>query len=403
MGRQLLQTAVIIGRSFDLDTLRVASGRSDEETIVALEELIGQRLIRESVAHDEPQSPEYDFSHEKMREVIYEDTSLARRRLLHHRVAQALTVRQRWQRGDALAGPIAQHYQWAGRREEAAEYFFRAGEYARSLYAHVEALAHYQAALTAGYTDAALIHERLGDLHTLRGEYRAALQSYESAAALKHTEVAALACVEHSIGNVYQRQGERDLAEAHYQTALNLSGSTGDPILRVQIYNDASLNAQHHGQFDRAVDLANQALALAQTAEDRRSLAQAHNILGILSRHCRDDATALYHLQQSLALAESLDDPIARMAALNNLALVYADRDDVDQAIGLTQQALALCETLGDRHHAAALHNNLADLLHAANRHEAAMVHLKEAVTLFAEIGGEAGHLQPEIWKLTEW
>ena len=165
--------------------------------------------------------------------------------------------------------------------------------------------------------------------------------------------------------------------------------------MRVQIYNDASLNAQHHGQFDRAVDLANQALALAETAGDRRSLAQAHNVLGILSRHCRDDATALYHLQHSLALAESLDDPIARMAALNNLALVYADRDDVNQAIGLTQQALELCQTLGDRHHAAALHNNLADLLHAANRHEEAMVHLKEAVTILAEIGMEAGNLQP--------
>src|SRR5512135_1691439 len=99
---------------------------------------------------------------------------------------------------------------------EAAEYFYRAGEYARSLYANAEALAHYQAALTAGYPDAARLHERLGDLHTLRGEYQAALQSYETAAALNRSEPDQVAHIEHKLGQVYQRQGKRDLAEAHF-------------------------------------------------------------------------------------------------------------------------------------------------------------------------------------------
>jgi hypothetical protein len=31
------------------------------------------------------------------------------------------------------------------------------------------------------------------------------------------------------------------------------------------------------------------------------------------------------------------------------------------------------------------------------------MVELKKAVTIFAEIGENAGPGQPEIWKLTEW
>jgi hypothetical protein len=68
-----------------------------------------------------------------------------------------------------------------------------------------------------------------------------------------------------------------------------------------------------------------------------------------------------------------------------------------------TEQALALCASQGDRHREAALHNNLADLLHAARRSEEAMSHLKQAVALFAEIGTQAGDMQPEVWKLTEW
>ena len=31
------------------------------------------------------------------------------------------------------------------------------------------------------------------------------------------------------------------------------------------------------------------------------------------------------------------------------------------------------------------------------------MTQLKQAVTIFAEIGMESGTLQPEIWKLLEW
>ena len=57
----------------------------------------------------------------------------------------------------------------------------------------------------------------------------------------------------------------------------------------------------------------------------------------------------------------------------------------------------------GDRHREAALHNNLADLLHAAGQAEKAMLHLKQAVSIYAEIGVEAGTVQPEIWKLVEW
>jgi hypothetical protein len=31
------------------------------------------------------------------------------------------------------------------------------------------------------------------------------------------------------------------------------------------------------------------------------------------------------------------------------------------------------------------------------------MEHLKRAVAIFAEVGGQPDELQPEIWKLIEW
>src|SRR5579883_2110367 len=156
-SRQLLSTAATIGRSFDFDTLREVSGRSEEETVSGLEDLIAQGLVEEirAVAGSEvgsrpahrryspagERSPVYDFCHEKVRGLVYDEITLARRRLLHRRTAETLVARLRGQRETgALAGQIAHHYDAAGESQLAAEYFRQAGEYARSLYAHPQPL-----------------------------------------------------------------------------------------------------------------------------------------------------------------------------------------------------------------------------------------------------------------------
>ena len=98
-----------------------------------------------------------------------------------------------------------------------------------------------------------------------------------------------------------------------------------------------------------------------------------------------------------------MGEPGDQIAILNNLALVYGESGETERAIALSLAALDLCLLLGDRHHEAALHNNLADLYHAVEQTEVSMSHLKQAVAILAEIGGETGDLKPEIWKMVEW
>ena len=118
----------------------------------------------------------------------------------------------------------------------------------------------------------------VGDLYTLLGEYSNAIKSYETAAAL--CAPAALANVEHKLGNVYERLGEWDLAESHYETTLHIIGQMGSEDERAKVYADWSLAAHHRGQIERAIDLAKQALELAEDAQDTRALAQVHNHIG---------------------------------------------------------------------------------------------------------------------------
>jgi predicted ATPase/DNA-binding SARP family transcriptional activator len=399
IGRQVLTAAAVIGRSFDFESLRVASGRGDEETVEAVEELISRGLIREVCEETDEPGSAYDFSHEKLRAVVYEEANLARRRLLHRRVATALADRARGDEPGALASQIAWHYRQGGQPASAAEYYALAGKHARGLFANAEALSHYQRALELGHPDRAVLYEAIGDLHTLLGNYSAALADYGKAAASD----GARARLEHKIGEVHHRRGEWDMAEQHFDNALAAYGEVNAPGERARLYADWSLNAHQRDETAQALSLAHQALELATAADDVYALAQAHNVLGILARHQGDADLARHHLERSLDLAETLNDPGARIAALNNLALVWAADGETERALQLAETALEQCTLCGDRHHQAALHSNVADLLHASGQREAAMAHFKQAAVLFAEIGRDADLWQPEIWKLVEW
>ena len=394
-ARQLLGTAAVLGRSFDVDTARAASGRSDEEAVAALEELAARGLVHE-VAGDV-----YDFGHGLVRDLVYEQTSLARRRLLHRRVGEALAAGARGRRPqEPPAASIARHLELGGAAAEAAGYHQQAGDQARAVFANREALGHYRAAVGLGHPDAAGLHAAIGDLETLLGNYDAALAAYTAAAGAATDDERWV--IEQRLGAVCARRGDWDAAERHLTAALAALGSGGAEGRRAGLAADRSLAAHRQGRSDAAQQLANDALDLAAESGDPDALARAHGMLGMLGAAGGDHDSARRHLEQSLALAEALPDPSARVAALNNLALAHRATGEVDLAVDYTRTALELCTRQGDRHREAALHNNLADLLHLAGQHTEAMDHLKQAVAIFAEVG-EPGPPNPEIWKLVSW
>jgi len=381
-SRQVLQAAAVLGRSFDAALAEQASGRSDEEAAAALETLIARGMVRGS--SDES----CDFVHDKLRELVYEGIPLARRRLLHLRIAQSIARRARGKRAGELAGQAARHYQQAGADEDAARFYALAGDHARGAFANAAALAHYTVALELGHPDEALLREAIGDLRALHGEYALAAQTYRAAFGLASAGPAR-GRIAHKLGNVFHRRGEWDQAEAQYEAAVALDGGLG----RAEVLADWSRTCHQRGDDARAWSLAAQAL----------SLAQAHNCAGVLARHAGDYAEARDQFGRSLQLARELGDRASEIAAINNLALAQRDDGDFLAAMALTQEALRLCEDFGDRHGEAALRSNLADLLREAGEIPAAMEQLKQSVVILAEIGADAGSLQPEVWKLTEW
>jgi DNA-binding SARP family transcriptional activator len=400
VAHQVLGAAAIIGRTFDERLIRAASGRGDEETVAALDELVRRAIVRESSAAA-GRTIVYDFTHARLRDVVLAHLSLARRRLLHGRIADAL-------RADAsIAGDdrtrwslIAHHETQAGRSAAAAEAHRRAGDEARAVFANDEARLHLEAALAMGTADPADVHLDLGDVLTLAGDYRGAIGHLEAAAALAGPDQAA--AVELRLGRVHARRGAWDLADGHLAAALDAS-DPGDSVLRAAIFADRSAVALRLSGPDAAVAMAMEALAAAETAADVASIARAEDVLGILARSRGELEEARAHLERALGLADPGERSGLRAGALNTLALVLADSGDRASAIRLTEEALELCGRLGDRHRQAALESNLADLLHADGLTAESRKHQRRAVALFAEVAGTPMELEPGIWQLVEW
>ncbi len=184
---ELASMAAVIGREFGFELLVEVSGQSEETVLRGLDDLWRRRIVREVTAG------QYDFSHDRLREVAYAGLSLTRRRLLHRRAAEALEALAA-ERGGEASRQLAHHYVLAELPECAIPHYRRAAEAARALYAHEEAAARYERALElleslppapdgTGESDAIArrLLEGLGDVRQLQGLHEVAREHFGAA------------------------------------------------------------------------------------------------------------------------------------------------------------------------------------------------------------------------------
>jgi DNA-binding SARP family transcriptional activator len=387
---QVLAAASVIGRSFDLATVRHASGRSEIETVNALDELLGRGLVREA-------GVAFDFAHGGLRDLAYESTSMTRRRLLHRRVAEALRRDLGGSGRDDLArvALIAGHERAGGRAAEAAEAFRLAGARAAAIFANREAIDHDEAALALGHPDIAGLRGAIGRLRTRLGDYAGAITALEAAAAA--ADVSALPEIERSIAAAQLRRGDLVAAARHLDAALD---GAPDAAFKARVLVERSVVMRLAGDLSAALAAARSALEAAMQAEDAAAIGAAHRSLGLISLASGDVEGARIASRQAVAAADP-DDPTARVAALTGLALAEAAAGDVEAGLRHGIAAAELCRKIGDRHLEAAVENHLADILHAAGRDDDSMVHLRRAVEAFAEVGGDPAEPDPGIWMLS--
>ena len=141
--RELAQIGACIGREFPHELLAAVSpykgGEFDEE----LQRLTGTGLVfRRGIGRDAT----YTFKHALVQDAAYDSLLKSKRQQVHAQIAEALETAF----GDRVANQpelLAHHHTEAGRFEQAAVYWLRAGQNALSRMALTEAIAHLKAGL----------------------------------------------------------------------------------------------------------------------------------------------------------------------------------------------------------------------------------------------------------------
>ena len=342
--RQLVRVASVLGQRVDADLLA---------------ELLDGETIEPSTWSDLDRffttdgNGERAFRTKLLRDAAYEGLPFRRRMELHGRAATAIATRAAGRESD-VAESLSLHTSAAGQYDDAWRYSLLAGESARAVHAHTEALVFFGRARAAA--------RRLPDI-----------------------EAENLASLLENIGNAHARLAELQPALTAYQEARRRAMS---PVLRSRVALSAGLAVERAGARARAARW----LGLAQREADAAGLTELAARIRVERAFLRfttgHDAEAAALCDHAIAQAEAAgaDDVVGRALHLLDLIDLRAGRGSDEQRV---RRALALFERCGDLSRQAGLWNHLGLAAYYRGDWGSALAHYREAQAAHERSGDE--------------
>lgn len=275
VSREVLHLGAVVGERIDHDLLVDASRRPVPELLDHVDVLVSTNVW---TADDEGQT--YRFTSGVVRDAVLDRASPERTRELHERVAAAMLDRHGDREGSHF-GPVAAHYEKAGRERAALEYYERAGNHARDVYAHEDAVKAFASAL--------VLARELDDDAQVR--------------------------IREQLGRTCVVLGRDEEAVTHFAAMRDLTDDV-DRVRRSLRFE--SVAHANRGDFDAAMDRAERGLSVhdGEDAETCRLLLARAECL----RRRGDHAAAVDAGEAALAVARRLDEPELVAEAQGHLA-----------------------------------------------------------------------------------
>jgi len=441
-AHQIIEGGAVLGHQFDLDTVALTAGRSENETIAALEEVTAHQLLV-------TKSEFFLFKHEIVREVIYRELSHYRRRLLHRRAGQALEKLK-----PAAVVALAMHLEAADQPGRAAHYAIEAGREARKVFAPVEARSWFDHALTLLEREVATLRESgpleenrkarfetlnerswalrlVGDMEALTRDLEEASQLVEhlhdrqAKARIRQRQAAAHAwfcrydaaladaneglhlsqglgdvlgeaLCWREIGLVARATGEYARAEEALRHAFDLLIAPEHASLRVHLLGNLSTLYLYQSNFIQAKETACQALELCDTNELKQDRRLPLGDLGAVASALDDRPFARQCLEESLRIAIQVADSTQEILCLGHLGWLEIKECQTDKALTRLKNALDLAEHINSCAEQSWLYAGMAEAFHLAGRADDARTHARHALDLARKTGNVHDRLLAE-------
>jgi DNA-binding winged helix-turn-helix (wHTH) protein/tetratricopeptide (TPR) repeat protein len=274
---------------------------------------------------DGTRTARFAFIHALHQNVLLQRLTPERRALLHARVGQRLEAAYR-DDTDAVAAELAQHFQLGGDHARAVIHLRRAGERAIARHAYREGIQHLE--------------------HALEGMQRLPADATHAAAELEiRMRLGPALMIVHGFA--------APPVEECYARARTLCTAAGMTPARSRALRGLGVFALTRGDLLEARVLAEESLALAESAETASAQGKAHVTLGTISYYVGELAAATAHLERGRRLLGRAperpvrgtgQDPLVNCLAF--LAMTRWFRGQPDTALRLAEEARAVADAL---------------------------------------------------------
>jgi tetratricopeptide (TPR) repeat protein len=378
--QEIIQTAAVIGRQFELEVLVAAAGVPATSVQAAIREAAGRRIL----------NPWYErggggqaFMHERICDAVVAVLPADKVSRAHERIARALQDRPN---ADVDA---AAHFDAAGCAAEAHAYALRAAERAEGLHVYQAAsdLLQIAARNAPAPGDLAEVRIRMAGIAEALGRFDETEELCDLAIewfSSRGDRARAL---------TLRRMRERARRELGQPAKVTLDAlreldeeakAVGSDQERIEILTMESQTYARLGEPQMAEQLAAECVAMADHVGDDALRAAAFNRLGITVR-AQDPRRAREHFKQALQLYEKIGDVRGQARCHNNLGITQAEthadlgRDSLTMAITLARAA-----GMPDLAATAAL--NLGVIMQKMGDHARARELYGDAMALFATV-----------------
>ena len=345
--RDLLNSAAVIGREFDLPLLgRIAGANLSPASLSNLTRL---GLFEGASGAD------YRFSHPMIQETAYLSMLRRGRAELHGRAAAAIEELAEDGSNEHHA-VLARHHSAAGHVADAVKYHRLAAIAAQRVFAIEEALNQFDSALAAaGTLDPESAPVQLPELHLLRGRARGRNGDFaggaddfrQALAGARETgdgqvEMQALT----DLGWMIRVHGYEEAIRLHQQ-ALRKAEELDDPSTQVTALSRLSMMYSNRLQLDDGLELAQRALEIARTAGQDQLLGAALDCLKLAALQLGDLELLDRTVAEIVEVQARTGDLYLVMWAYIEGATGPLARGDLDQAQELIEKAVEINRRFG--------------------------------------------------------
>jgi len=403
--QNVLTLASFVGNDFTLEAICALTGIEENKLLELMDKMLKTGLIKEREVRGEGVC---SFADILVRDVVYEEVSLLKRKKLHGVVGSALE-RVYAKKIDEHFGELASHFLEGGEKDKALDYFLKAGEKASKVYANIEAVSYFQSALRLlekkeeEHREKGRVLERLGDIKNIVGEYDDCLKYWNDAllSFKQSSEKDKISRLHLKMAHVlWSKVGDSSKAKEHHAQALNILQAQPESKELASLYEDMAtmLSMGATGDMAEALSWGEKALELAERLDAPETIARSYLHLGDIYDWLGDRKKAAAFGEKALKIALDKGFTDTAIETYNDLA-VFQPPEQNEKRLEYFEKGYELAKKVGDIFFQSWLSLNLAGIYHGMGDASKAIAFVEESAALDRKAGNTT-HLSMSLGML---